>query len=99
LSYVAADEKGRIVGYIFSENEPSPHVHGHVTSISVLRSYRTQSRKCVASTNAEFVSLHVRKTNRAALALYKDSLGFELAGVEKAYYGDGEDALQMKMQL
>lgn len=43
LSYVAADEKGRIVGYILGkmEEEPTDGVpHGHVTSISVLRTYR-----------------------------------------------------------
>lgn len=43
LSYVAEDEKGRIVGYILGkmEEEPADGIpHGHVTSISVLRSYR-----------------------------------------------------------
>ena len=34
---------------------------------------------------AAFVSLHVRKSNRAALSLYKDTLGFEVKGVEKKY--------------
>lgn len=35
--------------------------------------------------NASHVSLHVRKTNRAALALYKDTLGFEVVNIEKKY--------------
>ena len=35
--------------------------------------------------NAAYVSLHVRKTNRAALALYKDTLGFSVQNVEKKY--------------
>lgn len=34
---------------------------------------------------ASHVSLHVRKTNRAALALYKDTLGFEVVEVESKY--------------
>lgn len=34
---------------------------------------------------AAYVSLHVRKSNRAALSLYKDTLGFEVKGVEKKY--------------
>lgn len=34
---------------------------------------------------ATYVSLHVRKTNRAALALYRDTLGFEVLGIEKGY--------------
>ena len=43
LSYVAEDEKGRIVGYILAkmdEDAQPDDVHGHVTSISVLRTFR-----------------------------------------------------------
>lgn len=44
LSYVATDDKGRIVGYILAKMEedlePGDEPHGHVTSISVLRTYR-----------------------------------------------------------
>jgi len=49
--------------------------------------------------NASYVSLHVRKSNKAAIALYRDTLGFEVAKVEKAYYGDGEDAFSMRLSL
>lgn len=35
--------------------------------------------------DASYVSLHVRKTNRAALALYKDTLGFEVVEIESKY--------------
>ena len=86
--------------------------HGHVTSISVLRSYRRlglakrlmiQSRACTLYRfyrscslkpteeamatvyRASYVSLHVRKSNRAALALYKDTLGFTVQNIEKGY--------------
>ncbi len=34
---------------------------------------------------ASYVSLHVRKSNRAALSLYKDTLGFEVKEIEKKY--------------
>lgn len=34
---------------------------------------------------ASYVSLHVRKSNRAALSLYRDSLGFSVQGIEKKY--------------
>jgi ribosomal protein S18 acetylase RimI-like enzyme len=34
---------------------------------------------------AEYVSLHVRKSNRAALGLYKDTLGFAVDKIEKKY--------------
>ena len=34
---------------------------------------------------APCVTLHVRKSNRAAFALYHDSLGFTVSDVEKKY--------------
>ena len=34
---------------------------------------------------AEYVSLHVRKSNKAAIGLYQGTLGFEVAQVEKKY--------------
>jgi ribosomal protein S18 acetylase RimI-like enzyme len=49
--------------------------------------------------NAHFVSLHVRKSNRAALSLYRDTLKFSLHEVEKKYYADGEDAYGMRKEL
>ena len=43
LLYVAEDDSGKIVGYVMAkmedENEQEA-VHGHITSISVLRSHR-----------------------------------------------------------
>ena len=104
--------------------------HGHVVSISVLRSYRRlglakrlmiQSRTCFLSPahlqprlagqspalrgnchigltcilnveqamaeayNASYVMLHVRKSNRAAIGLYRDTLGFRIHETEKGY--------------
>lgn len=35
--------------------------------------------------DASYVSLHVRKSNRAALTLYRDSLGFEVVEIESKY--------------
>ncbi|KAJ7327563.1 acyl-CoA N-acyltransferase [Mycena albidolilacea] len=122
ISFVAEDHKGRIVGYVLAKidngeysddgtkNDPEKtEVHGHVNSISVLRSYRRLglARKLMVLSqeamstiyNASFVSLHVRKSNMAAIALYRDSLGFQVAKVEAKYYGDGEDALSMRLDL
>lgn len=89
--------------------------HGHVNSISVLRSYRRlglakklmlRSREYIAPLShsscstemcdcseeamasvykAAYVSLHVRKSNKAAIGLYRDTLGFEVAKVVKKY--------------
>ncbi|PFH51357.1 hypothetical protein AMATHDRAFT_142765 [Amanita thiersii Skay4041] len=113
LSYVAEDHKGRIVGYILAKMEEEVAdgevPHGHVTSISVLRSYRRlglakklmlQSQDAMATIyRASYVSLHVRKSNRAALSLYRDTLGFEVKGIEKKYYADGEDAYSMHLSF
>jgi len=113
LSYVAEDPKGRIVGYILAKMEEElkegEDPHGHVTSISVLRPYRRlglakklmlQSQESMVSIyRASYVSLHVRKSNRAALSLYKDTLGFTVKTIEKSYYADGEDAYAMRLSF
>ena len=53
----------------------------------------------VETYGAQYVSLHVRVSNVAALKLYRDTLGFEVEKVEAKYYADGEDAFSMKMDL
>lgn len=110
LSYVA-EEDGKIVGYVLaklgedSDEEPS----GHITSLAVKRSHRRlglaqklmdQSAKAMVECfNAKFVSLHVRKSNRAAFSLYAHTLGFAISEIEPKYYADGEDAYAMKRDL
>lgn len=47
---------------------------------------------------ARLVVLEVRKSNAAAIALY-ESLGFVPIGVRRAYYDDGEDAVDMHALL
>ncbi|TBU23703.1 acyl-CoA N-acyltransferase [Dichomitus squalens] len=112
LSYVAEDG-GRIVGYILARMDEDvgegEEAHGHVVSISVLRSYRRlglakrlmlQSQRAMAEVyNAGYVMLHVRKSNRAAIGLYRDTLGFRVQETEKGYYADGEDAYVMRCAL
>ena len=46
--------------------------------------------------DAEYVSLHVRKSNRAAFHLYSVTLNYVVNDVEKGYYADGEDAYDMR---
>lgn len=111
-AYIRKGEK--IVGYVLAKMEDDPEAedktpHGHITSLSVMRTYRRmgladrlmrQSLYALAeSFNAKYVSLHVRKSNRAALHLYRDTLKFEVNTIEKAYYQDGEDAYAMKKEL
>jgi len=113
ISYVAEDERGKIIGYILAKIEEVPedggHIHGHVNSISVLRSHRRlgiakklmlQSQRAMSEIyRAAYVSLHVRKSNLAAIALYKNSLGFTVHAVDKGYYADGEDAYHMRLSM
>ena len=49
--------------------------------------------------DAQYVSLHVRESNRAAFHLYTQTLKYEINDVEKGYYADGEDAYDMRCQL
>lgn len=39
----------------------------------------------VAHYQAQRITLHVRKSNRAAISLYRDALGFEVHCLEKGY--------------
>src|ERR1700730_8867880 len=56
-------------------------------------------RAMVETFGAQYVSLHVRMSNVAALRLYRDTLGFKNERVESKYYADGEDAYAMKLDL
>ena len=80
---------GNIVGYVLAkmEEEAEDDPHGHITSLAVKRSHRRlglaqklmdqTARAMVETFNAKYVSLHVRKSNRAALNLYKTALKFQ----------------------
>jgi peptide alpha-N-acetyltransferase len=54
-------------------------------SSTTIQSDRQTEEAMASIYNASYVSLHVRKSNKAAIALYRDTLGFEVAKVEKAY--------------
>ncbi|KAL2134114.1 hypothetical protein VTI74DRAFT_1001 [Chaetomium olivicolor] len=121
LSYVAVDvsrppktpyDYPKIVGYVLAkmEEEPADGVqHGHITSLSVMRTHRRlgiaeklmrQSQQAMVETfGAHYVSLHVRVSNKAAIHLYRDTLGFKTEKTESKYYADGEDAYCMKLDL
>lgn len=112
LLYVAEDN-GRVVGYVLAKMEedtqPGDEPHGHITSLAVLREYRklglatklmsTVQKVMLQCYDARYVSLHVRVSNKAALTLYKDTLGFEVHEVEAKYYADQEDAFDMRKYL
>ncbi|GAA0158264.1 acetyltransferase [Lithospermum erythrorhizon] len=110
LLYVAEDYNGKIVGYVLAKmEEESSESHGHITSLAVLRTHRKlglATKLMTAAQNAmeqiygaEYVALHVRKSNKAAFNLYTGTLGYKIHDVEAKYYADGEDAYDMKKQL
>ena len=80
--------------------------HGHITSLAVLRTHRKRgiatalmkrSQLEMATVfGAHYVSLHVRKSNRAAFRLYNSTLKYEINEIERGYYADGEDAYDMR---
>lgn len=107
LMFVAEDPNGRIVGYVLSKMEDEPtEVHGHITSVAILRAYRKMGlarrlMECAHTAmqqtfNAKYASLHVRKSNSAAKHLYIETLGYEIHDVEAKYYADAEDAYDMR---
>ncbi len=102
--YLVCEESGRIIAYagawmIFEE--------GHVTNVAVAQDRRGQGvgravtealMQYAANLGVQYLTLEVRRSNRAAQALY-ESLGFEPLGVRKRYYEDNqEDALLMVCQ-
>ena len=109
LLYVMEDPNGDICGYVLGkmdDEEKDDKKHGHITSLAVKRTHRklgVASRVMQATMEdmdsiygSHFCSLHVRKTNAAALHLYQDSLRFRTHEVDERYYVDDEDAYHMK---
>ena len=107
LLQVAEDERGVVVGYVLAKMEEDAAVpHGHITSLAVLRTHRklglatrlmrASHKQMIACFQAQYVSLHVRESNRGAFHLYTITLGYEIKDVEAKYYADGEDAYDMR---
>lgn len=107
LLYVAEDYGGKIVGYVLAKmEEESSEIHGHITSLAVARTHRKLglATKLMSATHramedvfsAEYVSLHVRVTNKGAFHLYTETLGYKIHDVEAKYYANGEDAYEMR---
>ncbi|KAI6040000.1 N-alpha-acetyltransferase 10, NatA catalytic subunit [Pisolithus marmoratus] len=112
-SFLAEDTSGTVVGYVLASVEPvDDHpdlLIGHINSLAVLRPYRRLglakrlmniSKESMTSTyHLQYIQLNVRISNRAALALYRDALGYTIYRVEHKYYADGEDAFCMRLWI
>ena len=104
----AAVDAGSVEGYVVADVTPNHGRDiGHVKDIAVrpgaqgrglgrrlLRAALTE----LAAAGATVVKLEVRETNNRAQALY-DGEGFEAARRVPGYYGDGEAALVMRLDL
>ncbi|CAI5518311.1 unnamed protein product [Closterium sp. Naga37s-1] len=110
LLYVAEDYNKKIVGYVLAKmEEESTECRGHITSLAVSRTHRklglatklmTAAQHAMEEVfGAEYVSLHVRKSNRAAFHLYTETLGYKINDIEAKYYADSEDAYDMRKNL
>lgn len=92
-----------------NEKKKSKDIEAHITSLSVLRTHRklgiatklmrAAHHQMVTVYNCTRCSLRVRVTNRAAISLYKDVLGYKVHDCEKEYYADKEDAYDMQCDL
>jgi ribosomal-protein-alanine N-acetyltransferase len=104
LAAIDLHEKKKVVGYIccwIVEDEI------HILNLASHPDFR---RKGIATTllNALFntvegkkitlITLEVRRFNTPAYRLYK-KLGFEVKGVRKGYYPEGEDAVVMELEM
>ena len=114
ILFVAEAENENIVGYVMTkldeeEKKNSHKIEAHITSLSVLRTHRKLgiATKLMRAAHDQMIkvlkchscSLRVRVTNRAAISLYTNVLGYQIQSVEDKYYADGEDAYDMSIEF
>ena len=104
LNWIAAEDNST-TGYIITQIQDK--VEAHITSIAVNKEYRRQGigkmlmlKMLIAAKKRKLLScsLHVRISNKGAVALY-ESLKFNKVRQKKGYYEDGEDAYLMRRRL
>lgn len=103
-TFLIAHEGKQLAGYISVYVEEDT---GYIASIAVDNNFRRQGigRQLIQhiidilqrNNKVTSIELHVRKSNHAAIELYK-SLGFKVSFTELEYYGD-EDAFMMRLAL
>lgn len=80
---------------------------GHLLNIAIRRNYRHQgvgtfllkhSVEEAKKYNADLIYLEVSASNETAISIYK-KIGFRKASVKPDYYGDGENAVVMVLNL
>ncbi|KAI3906857.1 hypothetical protein MKW98_004907 [Papaver atlanticum] len=110
LVYVAEDHNtGCVVGFVVAQTEGQGiESHGYIANLGVLPTHRKLGiaeklmnavhNALVHEYECEYISLHVRTSNQAAINLYTEKLGYNYESVVN-YYEDGEDAYVMRKQL
>jgi ribosomal-protein-alanine N-acetyltransferase len=98
------DHANEIVAYLFCAWQ---FLDLHVLKVAALPEFRRQGLSSrlmdlaeahALETGGESLTLEVRPTNAAAIALY-GSLDYRMAGTRLGYYQDGEDALIMTKRV
>ncbi|KAL7466165.1 hypothetical protein ACHAXS_006469 [Conticribra weissflogii] len=75
-------------------------VHSHARRLGIASSLLHQLHYHLRSVHrCRAVGLHVRISNRAAVRLYVEGMGYHVADIIPMYYGDGEDAYFMRKEL
>jgi len=101
---VMVDSAGQIVAYLFSAWQ---YLDLHILKIATLPQHRGEglarqlmemAEEHVADMCGDSLTLEVRVSNGAAIAMYK-KLGYADAGFRTGYYADGEDALIMTKRI
>ncbi len=101
---VLVDPSGGLVAYLFSAWQ---YLDLHVLKIATLPQHRGEglarrlmelAESHVKESVGDSLTLEVRTSNDAAIAMYK-SLGYNSAGLRPGYYADGEDALIMTKRI
>jgi ribosomal-protein-alanine N-acetyltransferase len=101
---LVVEPAGALVAYLFAAWQ---YLDLHVLKVATLSQYRRQgvaaqlmglAERHALESGGDTVTLEVRTSNDAAIAMY-DLLGYHRAGLRRAYYHDGEDALVMTKDL
>lgn len=105
---VAADEDDAVLGFVVADVTPNyGRDLGHIKDIAVHPEMQgegvgsrllTRALETLAAEGAETVKLEVRESNERAQALYR-RFGFRAMRAVPGYYGDGEAAVVMTMDL
>ncbi|KAI3995829.1 hypothetical protein MKX01_020364 [Papaver californicum] len=111
LAYVA-EHGGHIVGYVVAktlEEEEEEKCQGYISCLGVHPSHRklgiatklmtAAENAMVKKYGAEYVYLHVRVSNHAAINFYTKILGYKIHDSAAKFVDDGEDGYGMKKQL